>query len=142
MHGVGVGIGRALAGSFGGSYSAGATDHGDQLPLPGMPVPKSPPPGVPLPPDWHPNDLSRADLARDIAEDMARTNAKASEESMEIVASTAGQILTRGEAYKERLLHQIAVRAFMAGASVGSQVATDRAIQYGLNIAGAGDDER
>jgi hypothetical protein len=112
----------------------------DQLALPGMPQPKGPPPGVPsitaLPPEWQPSDLSRAEIAREVAEDMTRTNARASEEGMEIVGSTAGQILTRGEAYKERLLHQLVTRAFMAGASHGAQTATDRAIQFGLTAAG------
>jgi hypothetical protein len=119
--------------------AAGYSAVEEQLPLPGMPKPKGPPPGVPaitLPPEWQPSDLSRAEIARDVAEDMTRTNAKASEEGMEIVGSTAGQILTRGEAFKERLLHQLVTRAFLAGAAHGAQTATDRAIQFGLTAAG------
>src|ERR1041384_3712936 len=105
----------------------------DQLPLPGMPVPKGPPPGGPsVSEDWQGSGLNRAAITADVGEDMAHVMARATGEAMEVLSSTAGQIMTRGDRFKERLLPSMLVAAFTAGAGLGGKLATERAIQYGL----------
>jgi hypothetical protein len=46
----------------------------------------------------------------------------------EVVASSAGKILTAGSTYKERLLQDIVASAYLKGAMAGAQIATYRAL--------------
>lgn len=74
------------------------------------------------------DDERRRAIGRVAAEDFARTNAKASAEAMEVLTSSAGAIMTNGSSYHTTLLLSLLVRAFISGASFGTQLALERVL--------------
>jgi len=62
------------------------------------------------------------------AADTLKVTERAARRADEVLASTAGTILTREGRYYQRLLHQIVTSIYVEGAMAGAAIATQRAV--------------